>query len=49
MRVLDHHSGTPGIFFKFNLDPMSLTIHQRTSAVDYQVGGLFLFLRISYS
>ncbi|KAJ7082707.1 DUF1692-domain-containing protein [Mycena belliarum] len=29
-RVLDHHSGTPGIFFKFDLDPMSLTIHQRT-------------------
>ncbi|KAF8177116.1 endoplasmic reticulum vesicle transporter-domain-containing protein [Mycena galopus ATCC 62051] len=24
-------SGTPGIFFKFDLDPMSLTIHQRTS------------------
>jgi len=29
-RVLEHHSGTPGIFFKFDLDPMSLTIHQRT-------------------
>ncbi|KAJ6543569.1 DUF1692-domain-containing protein [Mycena vulgaris] len=31
-RVLSHHSGTPGIFFKFDLDPMSLTIHQRTSS-----------------
>ncbi|KAJ6578125.1 endoplasmic reticulum vesicle transporter-domain-containing protein [Mycena capillaripes] len=31
-RVLDHHSGTPGIFFKFDLDPMSLTIHQRTTS-----------------
>ncbi|KAJ7623932.1 DUF1692-domain-containing protein [Mycena polygramma] len=30
-RVLDHHSGTPGIFFKFDIDPMTLTIHQRTS------------------
>ncbi|KAF8177095.1 endoplasmic reticulum vesicle transporter-domain-containing protein [Mycena galopus ATCC 62051] len=30
-RVLSQHSGTPGIFFKFDLDPMSLTIHQRTS------------------
>ncbi|KAJ7112848.1 DUF1692-domain-containing protein, partial [Mycena crocata] len=31
-RVLEHHSGTPGIFFKFDLDPMSLTIHQRTTS-----------------
>jgi hypothetical protein len=30
-RVLSHHTGTPGIFFKFDLDPMSLTIHQRTT------------------
>ena len=30
-RVLDHHSGTPGIFFKFDLDPMAITIHQRTT------------------
>ncbi|KAJ7052124.1 endoplasmic reticulum vesicle transporter-domain-containing protein [Mycena amicta] len=30
-RVMDHHSGTPGIFFKFDLDPMSITIHQRTT------------------
>ncbi|KAF7335414.1 hypothetical protein MVEN_02194200 [Mycena venus] len=32
-RVLSHHSGTPGIFFKFDLDPMSLTIHQRTIGI----------------
>ncbi|KAF7375643.1 hypothetical protein MSAN_00453400 [Mycena sanguinolenta] len=31
-RVLAHHQGTPGIFFKFDLDPMSLTIHQRTTS-----------------
>ncbi|KAF7311831.1 hypothetical protein MIND_00193700 [Mycena indigotica] len=31
-RILDHHSGTPGIFFKFDLDPMSITIHQRTTS-----------------
>ncbi|KAK0494107.1 endoplasmic reticulum vesicle transporter-domain-containing protein [Armillaria luteobubalina] len=30
-RVLEHNRGTPGIFFKFDLDPMSLTIHQRTT------------------
>ncbi|KAK0193298.1 DUF1692-domain-containing protein [Armillaria mellea] len=30
-RVLQHNRGTPGIFFKFDLDPMSLTIHQRTT------------------
>ncbi|KAG6917859.1 hypothetical protein DXG01_000764 [Tephrocybe rancida] len=29
-RVLEHNRGTPGIFFKFDLDPLSLTIHQRT-------------------
>ncbi|KAI0353648.1 DUF1692-domain-containing protein [Trametes cingulata] len=32
-RVLDHHRGTPGIFFKFDLDPMKLTIHQRTTTL----------------
>ncbi|KAF9006770.1 DUF1692-domain-containing protein [Hymenopellis radicata] len=31
-RVLEHNRGTPGIFFKFDLDPMSLTIHQRTTS-----------------
>ena len=30
-RVLDHHRGTPGIFFKFDLDPLSITIYQRTT------------------
>ncbi|KAG6876527.1 hypothetical protein C0993_002430 [Termitomyces sp. T159_Od127] len=29
-RVLEHNRGTPGIFFKFDLDPLSITIHQRT-------------------
>jgi len=28
---MEHGQGTPGIFFKFDLDPMSLTIHQRTT------------------
>ncbi|KAG8213457.1 endoplasmic reticulum vesicle transporter-domain-containing protein [Butyriboletus roseoflavus] len=27
-----HHKGTPGIFFKFELDPMVITIHQRTTS-----------------
>ncbi|KAH9918929.1 endoplasmic reticulum vesicle transporter-domain-containing protein [Epithele typhae] len=31
-RVLGHHQGTPGIFFKFDLDPLKLTIHQRTTS-----------------
>ncbi|KAK1226795.1 hypothetical protein PQX77_010202 [Marasmius sp. AFHP31] len=31
-RVLEHGKGTPGIFFKFDLDPMALTIHQRTTS-----------------
>ncbi|KIK60126.1 hypothetical protein GYMLUDRAFT_261526 [Collybiopsis luxurians FD-317 M1] len=30
-RVMQHGEGTPGIFFKFDLDLMSLTIHQRTT------------------
>ncbi|THU98387.1 DUF1692-domain-containing protein [Dendrothele bispora CBS 962.96] len=32
-RTLSHGHGTPGIFFKFDLDPMSLTIHQRTTTL----------------
>ncbi|KAG7097906.1 hypothetical protein E1B28_005217 [Marasmius oreades] len=32
-RVLEHGKGTPGIFFKFDLDPMALTIHQRTTTL----------------
>ncbi|KAJ7584131.1 endoplasmic reticulum-golgi intermediate compartment protein 2 [Mycena floridula] len=30
-RVLEHDKGTPGIFFKFDLDPLALTITQRTT------------------
>ncbi|KII84363.1 hypothetical protein PLICRDRAFT_46260 [Plicaturopsis crispa FD-325 SS-3] len=30
-RKLEHHRGTPGIFFKFDMEPLSLTIHQRTT------------------
>lgn len=30
-RTLTHDTGTPGIFFKFDLDPMRLSIHQRTT------------------
>ncbi|KAI0328291.1 DUF1692-domain-containing protein [Cubamyces sp. BRFM 1775] len=32
-RALDHHRGTPGIFFKFDLEPMKITIHQRTTTL----------------
>ncbi|KAM5544072.1 hypothetical protein V8D89_002258 [Ganoderma adspersum] len=48
-RVLDHHRGTPGIFFKFDLEPLHLTIHQRTTTlvqflirVVGVVGGVFV-------
>jgi hypothetical protein len=30
-RVLAHNTGMPGIFFKFELEPMRLSIHQRTT------------------
>ncbi|TFK34540.1 DUF1692-domain-containing protein [Crucibulum laeve] len=30
-RVLEHNQNTPGIFFKFDLDPLSITLHQRTT------------------
>ncbi|KAH8118186.1 DUF1692-domain-containing protein [Phellopilus nigrolimitatus] len=30
-RVLEHEQGTPGIFFKFDLEPLNMTIHQRTT------------------
>ena len=30
-RVLQHNTGTPGIFFKFDMEPMRLSIHQRTT------------------
>ena len=32
-RVLEHNRGTPGIFFKFDMEPMRLTIHQRTTTL----------------
>lgn len=32
-RVLEHNQGTPGIFFKFDLDPLSITLHQRTTTL----------------
>lgn len=32
-RSLNDHQGTPGIFFKFDLDPMVITIHQRTTSL----------------
>jgi len=32
-RELAHNHGTPGIFFKFEIEPMRLTIHQRTTTV----------------
>lgn len=31
-RVLEHNRGVPGIFFKFDLEPLKLTIHQRTTS-----------------
>ncbi|KAF8963124.1 endoplasmic reticulum vesicle transporter-domain-containing protein [Flammula alnicola] len=30
-REVQHDRGTPGIFFKFDLDPLAITIHQRTT------------------
>jgi endoplasmic reticulum-Golgi intermediate compartment protein 2 len=48
-RVMQHGEGTPGIFFKFDLDPMSLTIHQRTTTITQLlircvgvIGGVFV-------
>ncbi|KAI0346231.1 DUF1692-domain-containing protein [Trametopsis cervina] len=38
-RTLTHGNGIPGIFFKFDMEPMSLTIHQRTTSL------LQLFIR----
>ncbi|CAL1715892.1 unnamed protein product [Somion occarium] len=31
-RILEHNRGVPGIFFKFDLEPLKLTIHQRTTS-----------------
>ncbi|KAF9475437.1 DUF1692-domain-containing protein [Pholiota conissans] len=30
-REVSHDHGTPGIFFKFDLDPLAITLHQRTT------------------
>jgi len=30
-REIDHDRGTPGIFFKYELDPLAITLHQRTT------------------
>lgn len=32
-RVLTHDNGTPGIFFKFDLEPLRMTVHQRTTTL----------------
>jgi len=31
-REVEHDRGTPGIFFKFELDPLRITLHQRTTS-----------------
>ncbi|KAL5504002.1 hypothetical protein ACEPAH_8075 [Sanghuangporus vaninii] len=30
-RILEHDQGVPGIFFKFDLEPLHMTVHQRTT------------------
>ncbi|KAG9314817.1 DUF1692-domain-containing protein [Chiua virens] len=51
IRKLEDHQATPGIFFKFDLDPMLITIHQRTTSCVGVIGGVFIcasyFLRVS--
>jgi hypothetical protein len=32
-RVFDHGRGVPGIFFKYDLEPMSITIRERTTTL----------------
>jgi hypothetical protein len=32
-RKVEHNKGTPGIFFKFDLDPVNITIHQKTTTL----------------
>jgi hypothetical protein len=57
-RKLNDHEGTPGIFFKFDLDPMVITIYQRTTSLVQLlircvgvIGGVFTcasyFLRVT--
>ncbi|KAF9650210.1 DUF1692-domain-containing protein [Thelephora ganbajun] len=48
-RQVDHGQGTPGIFFKFELDPLNIAIHQRTTTFGQffircigVVGGIFV-------
>lgn len=33
VRHVEHGRGTPGIFFKFDMDPMSIEVHQRTTTL----------------
>ncbi|KAI6035703.1 endoplasmic reticulum vesicle transporter-domain-containing protein [Pisolithus marmoratus] len=57
-RTFAHGAGTPGIFFKFELDPMVISIHQRTTSLIHLlircigvIGGVFTcasyFLRVT--
>ncbi|KAH9452403.1 hypothetical protein MJO29_008593 [Puccinia striiformis f. sp. tritici] len=32
-RPVEHGAGIPGLFFKYDIEPMSLTIHQRTTSL----------------
>ncbi|TRM64638.1 endoplasmic reticulum vesicle transporter-domain-containing protein [Schizophyllum amplum] len=32
-KQFEHNTATPGIFFKFDLDPLGITIHQRTTSL----------------
>lgn len=33
VRTLEHDRGTPGIFFKFDIEPLQMTVHQRTTTL----------------
>ncbi|GJJ08212.1 hypothetical protein Clacol_002420 [Clathrus columnatus] len=41
-RVLEHNKGAPGIFFKFDLEPLTLNIHQRTTTCVGVIGGVWV-------
>lgn len=45
IRKLNDHEGTPGIFFKFDLDPMVIAIHQRTTSL---VQLLIRYVRVTF-
>lgn len=47
-RVLEHGKSAPGIFFKFDLDPMRLSIHQRTSTFVQLLIRWVFFLQIPF-